>query len=348
MSRVSFTAFYPSRPFWAVSAVNFQAPKVDDWFHDQMVEEVYSVETTDFALRVCRDGRILLRIPGLEKDDSLSSSFALEETVRRWGQYLDFLNAFYLLLDSTVYEFGLRRPDGVVARWGYFNLHEITQRDAFRVSYENGKASGENIALESLASVFQMARYSSSYPPGRPIELDPLIAIRHVISHDAIVRAVSLFEKVFASSGSEKDLASFAKSLAEYKVGNYETSLILAWFVTEATISNLWRSYIDRQDRERGNGRKRVNRERRDFLTGRDFPVSVVANTLELVGVIDHDLFTNIETVRRHRNGIVHSLRKASLGSSEAELAMDTARTMIERRWGIRFTPNLGYSVHGL
>lgn len=271
MSTVSFTAFYPLRPFWAVSPVNFPVPKVEGWFHDQMVEEVHSVETTDFALRVCRDGRILLRIPSLEKDDSLSSAFELEETVRRWGQYLDFLNAFYLLLDSAVYEIGRRRPDGAVARLSYFNLHEITQRDAFRVIYENGRASSEYIALESIASVFQRGRDSSSYPPDQPIELDFMIKIRQVISHDAITQATSLFERAVASPGSEKDLASFAKSLAEYKVGNYETSLVLAWFITEATISSLWGSYIDSQDRELRNGRKRVNRERRDFLTGRTF-----------------------------------------------------------------------------
>ena len=43
------------------------------------------------------------------------------------------------------------------------------------------------------------------------------------VLRDAISRAVSLFQQVVATPGAVKSLASFAKSLAEYKVGNYET-----------------------------------------------------------------------------------------------------------------------------
>ena len=35
----------------------------------------------------------------------------------------------------------------------YFNLHEITNKDAFQVTYANDKAHGKNMALESIASV---------------------------------------------------------------------------------------------------------------------------------------------------------------------------------------------------
>src|SRR5574337_2092156 len=133
MSRIGFTAFYPSRPFWAGSRVNFAVPRTDGWFHDQMVEEVYSWQTDVYALKVCRDGRILIRISKLESGEPFGADQPIEEVVQRWGDYLDYLNAFYLLLDSATLE---------VDNFAPFNLHEITNRDAFRFTYENGRLSG--------------------------------------------------------------------------------------------------------------------------------------------------------------------------------------------------------------
>lgn len=303
-----------------------------------MVEEVFTVADERVELRICRDGRILLRVVGLEVSPETTDFAPIEETVRRWGEYLDYLNSFYLLLDSAVME---------MDHLSYFNLHEVTNRDAFRVTYEDGKSTGENIAVESIASVFQMGRYSGSYRSEVTIEYDLQIMMRQVISRDAIAHASNLFLQVVAKPGTEKQLASFAKSLAEYKVGNYETSIVLAWFITEASISSLWRSHIEAQNLNIGSDRRRINRERKDFLTGRDFSASIVSNMLELVGVLDYSVFEEIDKVRGYRNKIVHA-HKFVPNAIEAQLAIKTAQAMIERLLGIRFTPNMGYSVSGL
>jgi hypothetical protein len=333
-----FTAFYPSRPFWSGSKVNFDDQSYEGWFHNQMVEEVSSQSNDTYTIKVCRDGRIILRIEALEQDQSPEAHPHIEDIVRRWGEYLDYLNAFYLLLDSSMLE---------VSNLSYFNLHEITNRDAFRVRYEDGKMTGESIAAESIAYVFQMARYSSSYPPGVPIQDDPFIAMRGVITLDAIEHASSLFARVVASPGLEKTLASFAKSLSEYKIGNYETSVVLSWFIIEAAIKPLWETHIDSFNCDLQGGRKRVNRERREYLTGRDFSISLVSNLLELWDVLPNPLFRDIDTVRRFRNQIVHP-GDFEPNAKEAQLAMKTAHAMIERRWGLRFVPNTIYSVSGL
>lgn len=303
-----------------------------------MVEEVYSRHADAYALKVCRDGRILIRIAKLESGEPYATHQSTEEIVRRCGDYLDYLNAFYLLLDSATVE---------IEHLAYFNLHEITNRDAFRIIYENGKSAGENIAIESIAHVFQLGRLSGSYPFDLPIENHPMIIMRKVISSAAITHAGGLFERVIASPGLEKSLASFAKSLSEYKVGNYETSLVLAWFIIEASLSNLWESHLDSLNGDVGSDRQRINSKRRDFLTGRDLPISVVSNMLELFGILDHGLFVDIDTVRRHRNKIVHT-PGFTPSATEAQLSMKTALAMIERQWALRLTPNLSFSVHGI
>ncbi|QPK62234.1 hypothetical protein IVG45_15435 [Methylomonas sp. LL1] len=98
-----FTAFYPSRPFWAGSKVDFSNQSREGWFYDQMVEEVFLHETSTYTIKVCRDGRIMLRVEALEQVQPNEGNIPLptEATVKAWGEYLDFLNAFYLLLDSA-------------------------------------------------------------------------------------------------------------------------------------------------------------------------------------------------------------------------------------------------------
>lgn len=303
-----------------------------------MVEEVFSQTTDAYTIKVCRDGRIMLRVEALEQGHDPEAPEPIEQTVKRWGEYLDYLNAFYLLLDSSTIE---------LSQIQYFSLHEITNRDAFRVQYKDGKCIGENIAIESIASVFQMGRYLSSYRSWMPIESDPHIMIRRVISLDVIQHASTAFAKVVATPGLEKTLASFAKSLSEYKVGNYETCVMLSWFITEAVLSRLWRTHIESLNSDLIDGRRRINRERIDFLTGRDFTINLVSNLLELWGTLPYDQFQDIDAVRGFRNKIVHGHNFAP-GPSEAQLAMKTAQTMIDRLWRLRFTPSMGYSVTGL
>jgi hypothetical protein len=305
-----------------------------------MVEEVLSQETPTHTIKVCRDGRVMLRVEALEQAHSCEEfmMIPIEEVVKTWGEYLDFLNAFYLLLDSATLE---------LSKFSYFNLHEITIRDAFRVRYEDGKCTGENIAMESIASVFQVGRYSSSYRAGLAIEYDSQITSRSLIPLNVIQYAVAEFSKVIATPGLEKALSSFAKSLSEYKIGNYETSIVLSWFITEAALSQLWKKHIDSLNTEFLNGKKRINRDRKDFLTGRDFTISLISNLLELWGALPHAQFQDIDEVRGFRNKIVHSHSFAP-SANEAQLALNTAKAMIDRIWGLRFTPNLGYSVAGL
>src|SRR5262245_17070238 len=99
-----FTAFYPSRPFWACSKPDLSSELSGGRFHDQMAEEVFSYETAFYAIKICRDGRIMLRIEALEGDHEQDKLGQIKIIVRRWGEYLDFLNAFYLLLDSAMLE----------------------------------------------------------------------------------------------------------------------------------------------------------------------------------------------------------------------------------------------------
>ena len=47
-----YTAFYPSRPFWAIDRIDFNDPNSLKNFHDLMSEEVYQDATEAYSLKV--------------------------------------------------------------------------------------------------------------------------------------------------------------------------------------------------------------------------------------------------------------------------------------------------------
>lgn len=198
----------------------------------------------------------------------------------------------------------------------------------------------QTIPSESIASIFQMARYPSSYRSDIPIEEDSRIRMRQVVSIDAIKMAATQLTQVVSSPGTERPLASFAKALAEYKISNYSTSIVLAWFITEASLSSLWRTHLESLNHDGDGGSRRINSDRWDVLTGRDFTTSIVSNFLELSEVLSTSEFREVDLVRGYRNKIVHS-KAFSPGATEAQLALKTAQQMIQRIWGIGFEANL-------
>lgn len=120
---------------------------------------------------------------------------------------------------------------------------------------------------------------------------------------------------LFNDQRSIKMLAETTKSLSEYKLGNFSTSLVLSWFVIESYISNYWSEFLDSKSEDSffydENGRridyKRMSRERKDKLVdGKDYTVSVILNILELSNALDFNTFRKINSIRECRNAIIH------------------------------------------
>lgn len=222
-----------------------------------MSEEVFVYEEDSFKIKICRDGMILFRNAHLEKSGEEDTIEPIENLVSRWGQYLDFLNSLYFLVDTFTCS---------VQKLAFFNLHEITNRDAFRVTFEDGQWKSESIASESVASIYQMARHRSSYSPSLPIKFDSRISMRQVIVADVFVESTNFFGRIKDDLKTIKLISNIAKSISEYKVGNYDTSLILAWFVIEAIITEKWLNFIETKNVDYPDGRKRINSDRKKYF----------------------------------------------------------------------------------
>ena len=332
-----FTAFYTSRPFWAGDAIDFDTVNENSQFTEQMSAMVFSYDTNDFRLRICKDGMVMLHVFELEAefetgDDEKSRQIG--DLVSWWGRYLDYLNCLYLLLDSATIE---------VDRTAYFALSEITNKDGFRVRFEDGKWGGEGIATESIASYYQMGRLASSYR--NDLRWDSRILHRRPLKKEVFDTLFATFSVVTRNLSLLKDLAAVAKSIAEYKVGNYATSLVLSWFVCESQLSARWRAFLEASNRELPDGSKRVSSDRHQTLTGRDYPISVVSNLLELSDEIPNETFKHIDAVRGYRNKVVHQAPDFSCGLTHCKEAIELALHLTLKDSGIQVNPNLGFSI---
>jgi hypothetical protein len=333
MDRLYFCAFYSSRGFWVEEKLDVGSLSPSE-IKSAMSEEIISLKEESHWLVICRDGRIMLRIPSLEYEDIRVAAPDIKTLVRKWSEYLNFINSLYFLMDASVLE---------KDNFGLFNLHELTNRDVFRVTYDDGKFTGENIATESIASVFQSQRYVDPQDPSMSMWRSPP---RWVVSKAALDHASEQFSRVMKIKGLERKLASFAKSISEYKIGNYSTCIILSWFLIESSLSSYWDDKLASENDTLSDDTKRINSDRKKFLTGRDFSISMVSNILELWGVLSTQLFRQVDTVRGIRNKIVHG-DEYSPAAEDAQLALQVAQQFIEKRWGLHFTLSLNYSISG-
>lgn len=338
MNNTKYIAFYPSQPFWAVQKINFSEKQAGNWFRQTMSEDMFSDEKTTHSLKISRDGRISIRVNHIEdaidaiSDDNLD----IDSDIKNWSQYLDYLNSFFLFLDSSVIE---------IDRIAIFQLYEITNRDAFRVTIdENGETVGESIAINSPTGRLQLGRYSPR-DSLEHIEYSSDIQMRSIISYAAIKMASDNFSKAISDIGTIKTTSSFSKSLSEYKIGNYSSSILTSWFIVESSMNIMWENHLKSLNNDEEV--RRINKDRRKFLNGRDFTASIVSNLLELWEIIPFDIFNHIEDIRKYRNSIVHGL-PFDPSADECRKALITANFFIERLWNVKIKLNTSLTIPGL
>lgn len=330
----SYVSFYTSRPFWAVDSLDLNSTKTKDNFYALMSEVTYQKDTNKYKLAICRDGRVMLYL----KPDVFESNKEIDD-ITKWSVYLNYLNSFYLLLDSSVLQLN---------RIAYFNLHEITSRDAFTFSVKEGRLEAEQISMESVASIYQSARFLSSYKSELPFSIDSRHIGRQLIDIAPITQAFEQFDSIFSNAGLEIELARTAKSIGEYKIGNYESSIVLAWFTCEKILRLRWQQLLERLNCTYQDGSKKLNSIRLNALQDSTYTISIITNMLELHNDIDIALFKNLEKVRTYRNNIAHGDTKYQPKREHSDLAINSAIELIRKTYSLSIKPNLNFQTSGV
>lgn len=331
----NFIGFYPSRPFWAETKAEFHLATTQKEFNETMNTIVYQKTDGDTSLKICRDGQILLRIKKLERVQYSEEMIPTEEAVKRQRAYLEYMNSFYLLLDSALVE---------TQKFCYFNLHEITGRDIFSVTIKDGTPNSWSVPQESVASVFLSARDFHSYNADIPIEHDQRMRSRIVVSSNSLLLAGENFFRALSDPNTVKYLSSLAKSLSEYKSGNYDISIILSWFIIESILNKLWSKHLTSLHKSYPNGRSRINSKRKESIERQLNNIGSKTSMLELFEILDFDTFEKIEEARDIRNKIAHR-DKFSSSPDMAVRTIDLAKNMISDQSRINIEPNFSFTL---
>lgn len=361
-----FTGFYTFPPFWAISAIDLQDPNINiaSHFTELMSEIVYKYSSDTFSFQVCKDGMLQLRVNELEKkspfdidakaEDINKKMIVIEERLERtdickfdidgkiewWRKYLDYFNCLYLLLDSAVINANKDYSNY------YFNFAEVTNKDMFCVSFEDGQEKGSSIAPQSITSKYLMARYRSLFKL-HPQD-DPCLSGRLVVPKQVFEEVAAKFEIIASCKSLVSRLSGIAKGLSEYKMGNYPTSLILAWFVIESIVTKKWDVFLESKNQAYPNGSKRINADRKDNLAeGRDYPISVILNILELNDILAFPLYKKIDTLRRYRNKVIHQDTNYNCKPEHCVMALEVALKLSLEGTPLAITLNLSQSIRG-
>ncbi|BAY07519.1 hypothetical protein [Calothrix sp. NIES-2098] len=365
-----FIGFYTSLPFWAGAKVDIdsfckyinssQREEIEQYISSLLSKEEFVYYHDGYTLKICKDGMILLRIPAISNQidsiyaevdrNSLSSSENyirfIKEVFVEWSKYIHYLNCIYLLLDSCLLKTGIK----------YFEISEISSKDIFGIAFDNGEELGMKISPSAI--VFQAVRRF------------PLLCNctniffrfqRKELPESVFNLLNSNFSTVYSNQKIVKVLAEVTKSLSEYKIANYPTSLVLSWFIIESFVSNLCSNFLESKNQNvtyiNDEGIeincKRINSERKAFLIGRDYTISTILNILEISGLIEFNTFKKIDKIRQMRNKIVHADPKSPNNYDEklrknCQDAFEIITHFIEKEVGIVLAINLDSPVNDL
>ena len=333
-----YLGFYTSRPFWAGNPLDIRNPETKTNFTALMSKVEYSFEDEQFKFDVCKDGMLMIQIFSLESEKPSMETPEMEDIINWWARYLNYANCLQLLLDSSILE---------VKSFNYLELFNITNKDAVRLSFENGKLESESVSIESFIYSFQMLRYPSAIP-FESIFWTTSLENRPSFQEDVFSLAAQKFSYAVKNERLVEILAGITKSIAEYKIGNYSISLILSWFAIEVILNQKWLAFIEEKNLTYEDGRKRINSDRFKRLTGHDYSISVALNLMELSDIFSFSLFKDIDDIRDYRNKVVHQEEEYVCLPEHCILAIQTALKLVLEEKEFNIIPNLGRSISGV
>lgn len=162
---------------------------------------------------------------------------------------------------------------------------------------------------------------------------------RRLIEIEVVDHSMTLLDQILADPEEQlmQLVESFYIAACRAREKRFGEAITLGWSVCEQLISILWRRIIDER---KSNDISQMNKDRTNKLTGRDFTASVVVETLEIMGRIDHDLFRLLNIARQARNNWAHSMQPPK--ESQVRVCMKAVEHLLAQVKNIHLTLQSG------
>lgn len=131
-------------------------------------------------------------------------------------------------------------------------------------------------------------------------------------------------EKAFVSKDLRKLFALLNRGTISIRQASFDVALVSFWTAIESILKDLWAELL---------GNKNIAKKRREYLCGRDFTTAIISENLNLLGIIDDDLYEEIGEVRKTRNKLLHELR--GIEPKVCYQAFDACKKLISIKFNI-------------
>lgn len=301
---MQFMCFYTSKPVAAMYPITedyFPQSRADiQSFWEKLDQVVFEKQSANFILQVCRDGLLKIHAPNIEVDHPIDSTKVFTMSVdwqKKWGKYLNFLNAFHVILYSSTLHF----------KWGgdksidIVDFCEITRNDVFQL---NDRESNPGLSRVYHAGVSRREIYRNPSASSHP-----LLISNSFLHEDILTCAAEQFEQVSGNEELIQLLSELAKSLSEFKQFNNVSSLIIAWFGIGKIINRMWGSLKGSplfEERKMDILNSNQNERGKPMKLDR-YTISHIINGFHAVGWLEIDDFDCLGKCRKKRNDIAHN-----------------------------------------
>lgn len=321
---------YPLETIWIGPRITGDERLGAGGWRTLMEEVVGTAEVEGWALRVERDGCMVLTPPKASTTGE-TPQYRPEAAMERWRYICARLNAFSLLLASE----SDKATGEASVPFRYLDHQEVVVTRG---------ANGEDypsLRLNQTAHNSWRLRLDIGSDPRKA----GLLLIRPTRSKETFVKALKVYEALTQKPAALTLLDMLAIAQSDFHSGKHNPSVVLAWFVIETLLNIEWSRWLDSKNGKVGetsNGQSimRINSDRKQQLTGRDYTASIISQNLELLDILTHDDFKDINEVRQNRNAIAHKAG-TECGMDEPMLALRTAMKLFSREFGMDVVPNL-------
>lgn len=136
---------------------------------------------------------------------------------------------------------------------------------------------------------------------------------------EVLDRSFTTFEGLLAVPIATRVCHGLLHAADHYRHWRFDQALILAWSGVEELLNIAWENHFTASAAAHGH---KLNKERRDLLTGRDFSNAVVLESLALAGVLDPELYADLSQVRRARNRWAHGLDPVTANAASTAIGV--------------------------
>ncbi len=342
MKILGFVSFYTSVPFWANNFIsneeleNFE----DEQLKNKLEEVVFNKENDEFSIKIAQDGMIILRVYNLENNMTPwnarlnNPDYTISNDIKNWNDYIEYLNTFYLLLDSSLFE---------LEKETFLEINQLTKKDVMRAyfayfdSLEKFQGCQSASHNQEPIEVYKKNRLPNSNYHFIKSKMN------RFINEKVLHHAVNNFEYCCKDYNLIKILSTLLRSISEYKEGNNETSILFSWFIIESVTIRIWEKHINSINTSFNNGSKRINKSRKNHLE--NLNISVIINLLELMNLIPYELYIEIDKIRFCRNKIVHIDQDYISTSNDAKESILCTKNLIKLNYNLNIFPNLNLII---